>query len=138
MQKLNAPPYGKIRPFQPKNRSVLRCSTGGCALPKRPEMPCFQAFSGGCICIYVRAALMAVFHVVLGHFALVFLELLCQIIGTEALLQPGVALIALVRQNAQYGAFAPDVPAPGRRYPGLGQLPCNLPGRKPFEAVTVR
>ena len=89
-------PYGKIRPFQPKNRPVLRCSTGGCALPKRPEMPCFQAFSGGCICIFVRTALMTVIDVILCHFAFVDLAFLCQEIRSECFLKQGVSLVFFI------------------------------------------
>lgn len=69
-------------------------------------MPCFQAFSGGRICIYIRAALMVVPDVVLRDLALIVLFLLGQEVHGVGLLEQGVALVLLVPQNRGFDTIS--------------------------------
>ncbi len=65
----------------------------GVCIAKKARNAVFSGLFRGCICIYVRAALMVVPDVVLRDFTLVVLFLLGQEVHGVGLLEQGVALV---------------------------------------------
>lgn len=100
--KVKCTPLRENPPVSAQKSACFEVSDRGVCIAQRARNAVFSGLFRGCICIYVRTALMAVFHIILGHLALALLELLRQIIGAKALLQPGVALIALVPQDNEF------------------------------------
>jgi hypothetical protein len=73
----------------------------------------FTGFLRGCKSIDIRAALMAVLHIVLWDRAVVLHILLGEVILRVPLLEQGAALVFLIRQNGLDRAVVPDVVSGG-------------------------
>ena len=67
---------------------------------------------------------VAVFNVVLRHFALVDLHCFCEVVGGKTLLKPSIAFVFFVRKDALYGADLPRFLSARCGDALFGEVPC--------------